>query len=520
MSRDQLALFDTPPDRQDIRFAIITVVLLCFSLVFVEVVRDVRLREAHAFVPAIDAILILSDLIVATLLYAQASVFRSRALSVLASGYVFAALMLIPHLLTFPGAFAPNGLLGAGTSTTSWTFMFRRAALPIVIILYVLLKHAQDATQPYGERPPAKVAAGLGAAIVLAAAFTALALHGDDLLPALYLNRYDANLTNLIRFNIAYAVVGLIAAAMLYRQRDSLLDMWLLVALAGWLVHLVLILTVRGRFTIGFYYQAIVVVVSSLVVMFALIAEVNRLYARLALATAARDRERDARLMSMDAVAAAIAHEVGQPLAAVTTNAMASLSWLTRPKPDVDKAIKAQRATIDAGQRTFDVIKSIREAFGKRPAIQSEYELDDLVRETATLLDRELANAKISLELALDETLPPIRADRVQMQRVLINLLANAIESLAATRRRPRRIVVRTLPSGSKDVLLEVSDNGVGISPDEIEHIFEAFVTTKATGTGLGLSLCRTIVEEHGGLLWASQGDENGATFHLRLPCG
>ena len=314
VSRDQLALFDTPPDRQDIRFAIITVVLLCFSLVFVEVVRDVRLREVHAFVPAIDAILILSDLIVATLLYAQASVFRSRALSVLASGYVFAALMLIPHLLTFPGAFAPNGLLGAGTSTTSWTFMFRRAALPIVIILYVLLKHAQDATQPYGERPPAKVAAGLSAAIVLAAAFTALALHGDDLLPALYLNRYDANLTNLIRFNIAYAVVGLIAADMLYRQRDSLLDMWLLVALAGWLVHLVLILTVRGRFTIGFYYQAIVVVVSSLVVMFALIAEVNRLYARLALATAARDRERDARLMSMDAVAAAIALVAGRNL--------------------------------------------------------------------------------------------------------------------------------------------------------------------------------------------------------------
>ena len=150
----------------------------------------------------------------------------------------------------------------------------------------------------------------------------------------------------------------------------------------------------------------------------------------------------------------------------------------------------------------------------------TEYNLNDLVRETATLLDRELASAKVTLDLALNEALPPIRADRVQMQRVLVNLFSNAIESLAATRGRSRRIVVRTLPSGSKDVLLEVWDNGLGISPGKIEHIFEAFVTTKATGTGLGLSLCRTIVEEHSGLLWASQGDEHGATFHLRLPSG
>jgi signal transduction histidine kinase len=258
--------------------------------------------------------------------------------------------------------------------------------------------------------------------------------------------------------------------------------------------------------------------VSNLVVMLALVAESTRLYARLALSVAARDRERDARLMSMDAVAATIAHEVGQPLTAVTFSATASMQWLNREPPNPEMAIESVRATMDAGRRSLDVIKSIRAAFAKESRALCEFSVNDLVRETASLLDRELAAQKISLHLVLDASLPPIQADRVQIQRVMVNLLANAIESLAATRRRTRRISIRSALSDGQTVLLDFSDSGVGIAQEKMAQIFEPFFTTKSKGTGLGLSLARDIVEDHGGRLWVSAGSNHGATFHLQLP--
>ena len=182
-------------------------------------------------------------------------------------------------------------------------------------------------------------------------------------------------------------------------------------------------------------------------------------------------------------------------------------------------AITSLHDASNPGHRAFDVMKSVRSMFGSGGGGSIDFDLNDLARETATLLQNELVSKKITVEFALDAALPHILADRVLLQRVHLNLLTNAIQAIEASKRRPRRIAIRSMRLYERDVMLEISDSGIGISAKDLPYIFNAFVTTKTTGTGLGLSLCRAIVEEHGGKLWASQGEKaQGATFHLQLP--
>jgi signal transduction histidine kinase len=458
-----------------------------------------------------------SDLIVASLLYAQGSVFRSRALIVLASGYLFAALMLVPHALTFPGAFAPDGLLGGGINTTSWIYMSRRAGLLVGVIAYCVFKRA-DLADP-AEGPPPRIALAACAGVLLAAAMTALTIWGESLLPSLYVDRYDADLSNMVRYNIIYILAGLACLIMLGRDNKSLLDVWLIVATLWWSCQSFLIMFASGRFTLGFYYQFLLVFASSIILMLALIAESNRLYARLALARSAEAREREARLTSLDALVAAISHEAGQPLTAVILNTNAALALLPKSLPGAQRLEYSMRAVLDDATRTFDVIKSIRAMFTRQPGTTAKVDLNDLARETVSILQGEIAAAKLALKLDLGEDVPPILANQVQIQQVLINLLHNSIESVAATPGRLHQITIATATAQDRCVVLKVSDTGAGIAADKLEQIFEAFFTTKATGTGLGLAIARAIVDEHGGRLWADPNDRRGATFWMELPC-
>jgi signal transduction histidine kinase len=519
VAQDHVGLFDTPPTRRQVRFSVAIISLLFAILLVLLALPSYQLREINLIVPVIDAILLMSDLIIATLLYAQASIFRSRALTVLASGFVFIATLLVAHILTYPGGFAPDGLLGAEFDTAGWIFLYRRAALPIIVILYVFLRRGEQSVPPPEPKPSLFIAWGAIAGVALAVAVTALTITQHNLLPPLFIDRFHIDRATLVAANSV--LIGLVLAAMacLFWQRKSVLDLWLLVALSAWLMQLPLSLGHWGRFTLSYYAQFALMPTSNLILMFALIAESGRLYTRLALATAARMRERDALLMTMSATAAMFSHEIGQPLTAVTTNAKAGLNYLTRPRPDVSKAIEALHASLDAGKLTVGVIRSLRAMAAKEPGRFTEFDLNAVVREAADLLDRELVTAKVSLKLDLDETVPPVQADRVQVQQVLVNLLVNAIESIGETRSRTRRITIRSAPVDDRAVLLEVSDTGRGIAPEDLERIFETFVTTKATGTGLGLPISRILAEEQGGRLWAVPGNgRSGATFHLQLP--
>jgi len=519
VAQEKLGLFDTRPDRQEIRAGLAIVALVFILLLVALPSHNVHVGTVPGLVPALDAAMLVCDLISAAILYAQATVFRSRALTVLASGYVVSGLLLIPWALTFPGVVSEGGLLGAKVNTTGWIAVCWRLSLPAAIFLYGWLKRADATDRPIAERPPARVLQAVLISITLVVLVTLLTTLGHDLLPSFFINRSEVIQSRLITVNVVVIAWTIAAMIVLFRQEKSVLDLWLLVALSAWLAQSLLNLPLQSRFSLGAYVFLGLVLVSDLIIMLALVSESNRLYARLAFATAARNREHDARLMSMDAVAAAIAHEVGQPLTAANLNASAALSWLTGPKPDSAKAVDALHGAVDSGRRTFDVIKSIRATFANGAGSLTEFSLSELARETASLMDRELAARKVALQLSLDDTLPPVLANRVQVQRVLINLLTNAIESMAATRGRRRRIAIRSIPLDAETVQLDVSDSGVGISPEQMAQIFEPFFTTKATGTGLGLSLSRTIIEEHGGRLWVSSGEDRGATFHVQMRC-
>jgi signal transduction histidine kinase len=515
-TNEPLALFDTPPDRRQVRFCVGVVGALYVASLPILVVGGIRLSEVGPFIPTVDAIMLVGEVITAAFLYSQASVFRSRALAILGSGYLYTALLLIPHALTFPGAFAANGLFGDGVNTPAWFAILRYPAFALVVVLYARFKPAGSSAQPESERPAPNIGAYMAAAILLAMAAGLLAASG--LLPPLLFDRAREMRANVIEYQVTLTVCWVVAIVVLWRRRSSVLDLWLLVALAGWLLQSLLNMVEEGRFTVAWYWFFVTTLFSHLVVMLALVAESARLYARLILSMSARNREREARLMSMQALAAAISHEIAQPLSAVGIYQGAGLRWLTGDRPDVERAIQSLNAAMEAKNLAADAIKNVGATLARRPGKRTTFDLADLVRATAPLLRREMIDKRISLQLALDETPSPVLADRAQLQRVLINLLSNAIDSLSSIESRPRRLVVRLTALAGQGVVLEIIDNGVGVAREDMARIFDPYFTTKANGAGLGLSLSRLIVEEHGGRLWASRGDGYGVSLHLELP--
>jgi signal transduction histidine kinase len=519
MPQDGLGLFDTPPTRGQIRFGATLIAINLAAVLIMFQLPNVRLVEVDAVVPIVDSLMLLCDLVVAGLIYVQAAAFRSRALTVLASSFVLMTLLLVTHMLTFPGAFAPNGLLGAGLGTTGWIMLVRRAVFPAAVIGYVFLRRREESARPEARRPDPRLLLGMALAFALAVGISLLVTMGHDLLPPLFVDRIHAIRSALNAANIVLTILTLAAVALLLLPRRSMLDMWLGVSLITWVIQLVLHTHDWGRFTTGFYLQYAMLPISHFILMLVLLGESGRLYARLMLSTAARNRDRDARLVSLDAMAAAFAHEIGQPLTAATANALAGINSLSRAQPNIDEAIDTLNGVIDAAKRTASVTNNLRAMIGGKSGPPTLFSVNDLVRQTAASLEGELRARKISLQLRLSGAVPPVYADRAQIRQVLVNLLVNAIESVAETQDQPRRVIVRSTSLDGRGARVEVSDSGPGISPGQLDRIFEPFVTTKPAGTGLGLPICRTIIEEHGGRLWVALGEGDGATFTLELPC-
>jgi PAS domain S-box-containing protein len=224
------------------------------------------------------------------------------------------------------------------------------------------------------------------------------------------------------------------------------------------------------------------------------------------------------RITTLGELTASIAHEVSQPLAAVTANAEACLSWLGRGTPDLQAAHRCVEWIIDDGKRANEVIRRVR-ALAKRTDIERvPLDVSDVLKETIALVEHELTSYGVSLQTELAPALPMIMADRVQLQQVIINLVMNGIEAMQTVTDRPRELVIRSCQDEKKQVLVSVTDYGVGIPAENTDRLFTAFFTTKSSGLGMGLSICRSIMEAHGGRLWATTNLPHGATFQFTLP--
>jgi signal transduction histidine kinase len=228
------------------------------------------------------------------------------------------------------------------------------------------------------------------------------------------------------------------------------------------------------------------------------------------------------RRTTMGELAASIAHEVNQPLAGIVMNGNASLRWLASSPPNLVEAREAIQRVIRDGKRAGDVIARIRALFKKAGRVREELDINEAIREVLALMRNEMQKNSIALRLYLAGDLPPVVGDRVQVQQVLLNLILNAIEAMSGVEQRVRKLVVKTWLNEEQQVCVEVQDAGVGLDPEGAAKIFDSFHTTKPGGMGMGLSISRSIVENHCGRLWATPNSGPGATFQFTLatrPC-
>jgi PAS domain S-box-containing protein len=224
------------------------------------------------------------------------------------------------------------------------------------------------------------------------------------------------------------------------------------------------------------------------------------------------------RLSIMGELAASLVHEITQPMATARNNARAAIRFLDRAPPDLGEVREALACVVDDADRAGDIIDRIRDHIKKAPLRKDRFDLNKAINEVIELAQSAIAKTEVSVRARLAEGMFPVQGDRVQLQQVVLNLILNAVEAMSSVAEGERELLISTEQRQTGGVLVAVRDSGPGIVPENLERVFEAFYTTKSTGVGMGLSICRTIVNAHGGRLWADVNAPRGAVFQLTLP--
>jgi signal transduction histidine kinase len=515
----QLLLATLPPSKAQTRLAIGVVAALFVAFLLTIPFTNVQLPRVDAFIPAFETAIIFNDLVTAALLFAQFSVVRSRALLVLAAGFLYTAFIVIPHALTFPGTFAPTGLLGAGLQTTAWIYYFWHAGAPVAVIAYVLLKDEDKSAAEWSSAAIIGWSVALMALMVFVLSW--VAIEADTWLPRIMDSTVKANRDVLHLIGVLTASLNAVALMLLWVRRRSVLDLWLMVMCCAWLAETVVTASVTGRFTFGYYASRLYSFVAVFSVLLVLLSETMALYSNLVYSTLRRRSNREGRKIAMDAMAASIAHEVTQPIAAMTNNSHAALILLAGTPPNIEEARAALDAIVSDGDRASAVITSLRAMFKRDTNQRARIDANNLVREALNLIEADLRSRQVTVSTELREGLPQLFADRAQLQQVFLNLFTNAIEAMRTVTDGVRLLRIKSdFIQERSGILITVEDTGTGIESKDKKRILEPFFSTKPTGTGIGLAICQSIIEAHGGHIRVSDNRPRGAIFHVALPEG
>jgi signal transduction histidine kinase len=522
------------------------------AVVFVACVPYVRvpLQPSPAFVATYNSVSILNDLTTAIILFGQFNILRSRALLLLASGYLYASLISVIQLLAFPGVFAPTGLLGAGSQTALWLCVFWHGGFPLVVIFYALF-HGRS--REVVKAPRMAVAAAVTAVIGAVLACWLAATWGADnarLLPPLLDGTGFTPWQRVV--NLADVILVLGAFVLLSTHpRRSLLNLWLMVVMGYWFCDITLSSYLNGgRYDLGFYAGRIYGALAASVVLAVLVLENARLYRRLAIAAgrlkeratellranetlqseiahrkqaeeglrqAQAELARVSRMTAMGELTSSLADEVNHPIGAIMINAETCLRWLSNEVPNVERARTTASLIVKDGTRAAESVARMQQLFNKGAPLRESVDVNDVIREMIVLLDGEAARYDVSICTELMENLSQVAGDRTQLKQVLMNLMINGIEAMNDGDG-SRELTIRSQRAENGQIAVSVSDTGVGLPPLPVNEIFDAFFTTKPHSIGIGLSISRSIIEEHGGRLWATNNSSRGANFRLTLP--
>ncbi len=501
-----------PASRSERKLAI---ALIAISAIFFAVCLPFArtpLARVDAFIPIYASALCINDAITALLLFGQFSILRSKAILALALGYTFTALMTAIHALSFPGLFSPAGLLGGGTQTTVWLYMFWHGGFPLFVIAYALLKDRRPVS---ASARPLLPAFALVFALVLSLVFVVSA--GHPYLPVLlFQGQYTAAL-----FITVFCIWGLsfAALAMLWRKRSySVLDLWLLVVLCAWIFDIGLSAIFNAkRFDLGFYAGRLYGLLAASLVLWMLLLENTRLYARLA-GMHEQQRRKNAELESLnrdlESFGYSVSHDLRSPLLVISqfTNILeeehaSALDENGRRYLSLVKKSSAKMHSLLEGLLAFSKI-------GPKPLRTETVDVDGLVQDILQDLKSTHNGRNIRFDIA---PLPPAVAEKALLRQVWWNLLENAVKYT-----RPRQDAVITVGHKAGDpAAYFVADNGVGFDMAYAHKLFGVFqrlhTQQEFEGTGVGLAIVERIVNKHGGHIWAESAKGSGTTFYFTL---